>query len=75
MNHNDIRTKVANSDLRIARKNGVMAICNTTHGNIEISFDSGIYTVSNFNNTAIVYALGKKSDIIGFVKSLYVIEG
>lgn len=75
MNHNDIRTKVATSDLRIARKNGVMGIYNTTYGNIEISFENGVYTVCNFNNTAIVYAVGKKSAVIEFVKSLYVIEG
>jgi hypothetical protein len=49
-------TKYANSDMTKARKYGVVGICQTKIGNLELTYDatSKRYTVTNFNNTSIV---------------------
>ena len=64
--------KFAESDIRIAQKKGVMAICQTKIGNVELVFDGTFFQAFNFNNTAIEHT-GKmvKKDMVIWLASIY----
>ena len=73
MTHQEIRIKAANSDLRAARKYNVMTICQTVIGNIQVAFNDGIFTMTNFNDGSHLMT-GKAKDAVAFLAPQYVIE-
>lgn len=78
---NAIRTKEAQYNLKIARKNGSVIICQTLQGNVMVEHNEGIYTVTKMlkledyikdeNAQAPVLASGSKKDVIETIKSVF----
>jgi hypothetical protein len=69
--------KYAKSDLRIAKKNGCVAICGTQQGNVEIEFFPAdkTFQASNFNNTNIkLTGIVSEKEMLAFVAGIYVVE-
>jgi hypothetical protein len=79
---NELRTKEADYNLRIARKNGKVVICQTTEGNVQVTYyeTPKIYVIQSWARIEAgqiiegrELARGKRSDVIETLKSLFVI--
>ena len=78
---NKIRTNEAEYNMRIARKQGSVTICQTLVGNVKVEYNEGSYTVTKMlkiedyikdeNAQAPVLACGKKSEVIETIKSVF----
>jgi hypothetical protein len=66
--------KFAASDLRIARRDGMMSICQTKRGTLTVTHEAGVYTVSALapgGLSAVVLAIGKPAAVRPVLASLY----
>ena len=78
---NEVRTNEAEYNMRIARKQGEVMICQTLIGNVKVEYSEGSYTVTKMlkiedyikdeNAQAPVLASGKKSEVIETIKSVF----
>lgn len=64
-------TKIAKSDLRIARKEGYMLIGQTKRGTLALSHSDGVYTLSTQGVDAAVIAQGKPAVVAPVLASCY----
>jgi len=73
MNRQELKSVLisfANTDLRLARKHGVVAVCQTLIGNLEIKHDDGIYSITDFN-TGVKLTEGKANVARNFLVENY----
>jgi hypothetical protein len=79
---NQIKMETADYNLRIARKNGKVVICQTTEGNVQVNYyeTPKIYVLQSWARIEAgqiiegrELARGKRSDVIETLKSLFVI--
>jgi hypothetical protein len=63
-------TKAAQSDMRLARREGEIAICDTYRGTLFLSYLAGQYSVTSI---AQVLVKGKASVVLPVLAALYVV--
>lgn len=64
-------TKIAKSDLRIARKEGYMLIAQTKRGTLALRHSAGVYTLSTQGIDAAVIAQGKPAIVAPVLAGCY----
>lgn len=64
-------TKIAKSDLRLARKGGYMLIGQTKRGTLALRHSDGVYTLSTQGVDAAVIAQGKPAVVAPVLASCY----
>lgn len=80
LNTNEIenaRQKAATTDMRRARKNGVLAITDTTQGVVELSYADGTYTLARmatYSQTGCEIATGKAAQVKPALAALYTVS-
>ena len=78
---NKVRTNEAEYNMKIARKQGEVMICQTLIGNVKVEYSEGSYIVTQMlniedyikdeNAQAPVLACGNKSEVIEVIKSIF----
>ena len=71
-----IRNTAATTDMRRARKAGVLAITDTKRGVVEVSYEVGykLYAISEFQGGKII-AKGRAGEILPVLAALYTVDG
>jgi hypothetical protein len=71
------RAQAAKTDMGRARRNGVLAISDTTKGVIELTYENGIYTIqvmATFYQQGSEIVRGKASEVAKVLATLYTVS-
>lgn len=74
MDINQALTNAAKTDMRIARKSGVLAITDTKQGMVELTYEAAAkeYKIAAFHGGALI-ASGKAGHVAQALKNLYTV--